>query len=533
MTDINAIMTQMAKTGLTNPAAAGAQSDKAGNTGGAGVSFFDMIFARLTMDNVATDNMATDNAAFAAGLTQNTVATADQGPVIPANPLLTLLNLNDAQASLIATDPAAINVESTAMISSDGLDLTADGAAALQATLDSLLQGLPADQKPVLVNMNTAQLKKALEKLSIDLQSAADGNASLIATGLTPQDLTALIDQLDHVQNQGENTLMVGVMQMIQTGTELQATFIPRAIIDGKVQAPVTDGEPTDDLAAALNALNVGGSADADAAGTVIDTPAESAVKSRRGDLGEFLKLLEQFQGKTADATAAAGTATLKTDGTAAAAQTTPAATATGSSFHGMLGSLSASVGGLSAAFPDGADWSGSTADTLANTNVTSPAQLASLVTGVKQAGQPHPTTQVIAATLTRGVQGGENKTMTLQLDPPELGRVEIQMHFTKDKSVKAHMVFEKPETMLMMQRDAQVLERALLDAGMDAGGNDLSFELASQDHMFGDDRGNGRNSGGNGGEQRASGGETEIIETTMLWHVDPDTGMQRYNIIA
>ena len=303
MTDINAIMTQMAKTGLTNPAAAGAQSDKAGNTGGAGVSFFDMIFARLTMDNVATDNMATDNAAFAAGLTQNTVATADQGPVIPANPLLTLLNLNDAQASLIATDPAAINVESTAMISSDGLDLTADGAAALQATLDSLLQGLPADQKPVLVNMNTAQLKKALEKLSIDLQSAADGNASLIATGLTPQDLTALIDQLDHVQNQGENTLMVGVMQMIQTGTELQATFIPRAIIDGKVQAPVTDGEPTDDLAAALNALNVGGSADADAAGTVIDTPAESAVKSRRGDLGEFLKLLEQFQGKTADAT--------------------------------------------------------------------------------------------------------------------------------------------------------------------------------------------------------------------------------------
>lgn len=520
MTDINAIMTQQAKTGLTNPATAGAQSGKAGN---AGSSFFDMIFARLTTGNAA------DNPAFAAGLTQNTVTAADQAPAIPANPLLTLLNLNDAQASLITPDTAAINVESTAMISSDGLDLTTDGATALQTTLDNLLQGLPADQKPVLVNMNTAQLKKALEKLSVDLQSAADGNASLIATGLTPQDLTALIDQLDHAQNQGENTLMVGVMQMVQTGTEVQATFIPRAIIDGKIQSPATtDGEPTDDLAAALNALDVGGSADA-----TIDAPAESAVKARRGDLGEFLKLLEQFQGKTADAATAASTATIKTDGAAAAAttQTTPATT--GSSFHGMLGSLSASVGGLSAAFPEGADWSGGTTDAVTNTNVTSPAQLASLVTGVKQAGQPHPTTQIIAATLTRGAQSGENKTMTLQLDPPELGRVEIQMHFTKDKSVKAHMVFEKPETMLMMQRDAQVLERALLDAGMDAGGNDLSFELASQDHMFGDDRGNRHNSGGNGGEQRAGGSESEIIESTMLWHVDPDTGMQRYNIIA
>lgn len=532
MTDINAIMTQQAKTGLTNLAAAGAQSDKAGGTG---VSFFDMIFARLTAEN----NGFADGLTQATAITQNSqTAEKPDAANLAANPLLTLLNLNHPQITIVTGDSGdsnALTVESQVAISPDALDLTATGATTLQSTLDTLLQGLPADHKPVLVNMNTAQLKKALEKLSIDLQSSADGNASLIATGLTPQDLTALIDQLDHVQNQGENTLMVGMMQMVQTGTELQAAFIPRAIIDGKIQTPAANGEPTDDLATALNALNVGGSADADAADTVIDTPAESAVKSRRGDLGEFLKLLEQFQGKTADTAASAGAATLKADGTAAAAaaQTAPATPATGSSFHGMLGSLSASVGGLSAAFPDGADWSGSTADTLANTTVTSPAQLANLVTGVKQAGQPHPTTQIIAATLTRGVQSGENKTMTLQLDPPELGRVEIQMHFTKDKSVKAHMVFEKPETMLMMQRDAQVLERALLDAGMDAGGNDLSFELASQDHMFGDDRGNGRNSGGNGGEQRASGGETEIIETTMLWHVDPDTGMQRYNIIA
>lgn len=83
-----------------------------------------------------------------------------------------------------------------------------------------------------------------------------------------------------------------------------------------------------------------------------------------------------------------------------------------------------------------------------------------------------------------------------------------------------------------MLQRDAQILERSLQGIGMDTGDSGISFELA-QDNMF-------QNEGERGGERyqassKSGGAEKidEVIETTMTWHVDPETGMQRYNILA
>lgn len=92
-------------------------------------------------------------------------------------------------------------------------------------------------------------------------------------------------------------------------------------------------------------------------------------------------------------------------------------------------------------------------------------------------------------------------------------------------------MIVEKPETWLMLQRDAQVLERALQDAGLDAGAENLSFELADQGFDF---SGNGSHDGynGQGGGQNAE-GEVEIIETTMTWFTDPETGLERYNLMV
>ena len=104
-------------------------------------------------------------------------------------------------------------------------------------------------------------------------------------------------------------------------------------------------------------------------------------------------------------------------------------------------------------------------------------------------------------------------------------------MHFTKDKTMKAHMVIEKPETMLMMQRDSQILERALQDSGL--SGNALSFELGGQEQ----NPGNGFP--GHGGHESASHGRSSgngdplIIESTMTWYVDAETGQQHCNILA
>lgn len=159
---------------------------------------------------------------------------------------------------------------------------------------------------------------------------------------------------------------------------------------------------------------------------------------------------------------------------------------------------------------------------------VTSLGTLTNLVTQAHAASQPHPATQVVAATISKAAANGETKNITLQLEPPELGRVEVRMSFSKDKTVKAIVVAEKPETHLMLQRDGHLLERALFDSGLDASGSSLSFELANQGYDF-----DGRGGDGNGGYARNEGAPEEIIESTMTWRVDPETGHMRYSILA
>lgn len=145
----------------------------------------------------------------------------------------------------------------------------------------------------------------------------------------------------------------------------------------------------------------------------------------------------------------------------------------------------------------------------------------------------PHPTTQAIAATLKSAAAKGQDTQISIQLDPPDLGRVDIEMRFNKENSVKAILTVEKPETLAMFQRDAHALERALQDAGLELGGDALSFDLAGEGYDFNH---NGKHDGqgphGRGGVENA---DEKIItlETTMDWYVDPETGHTRYDIYA
>lgn len=164
----------------------------------------------------------------------------------------------------------------------------------------------------------------------------------------------------------------------------------------------------------------------------------------------------------------------------------------------------------------------------------TQTASLTHLITHAPQASAQHPATQMVAASIMKNAgAGGENTQFTIQLDPPDLGRIEVQMSFGKDKSVKAVLMIEKPETYMMLQRDAQTLERTLQDMGLDLE-DGVGFELAEQGFDF--DRGNERGGGHDAGGTGAGGdGEDalEIIETTMTWQVDPDSGHVRYDIWA
>lgn len=187
---------------------------------------------------------------------------------------------------------------------------------------------------------------------------------------------------------------------------------------------------------------------------------------------------------------------------------------------------------GWDSIYPDGLEWTQQGHTGGQSLSVTGTAQFASLVSQAQSATAPHPATQMVAAQITKGAAEGETKTMTLKLDPPELGRIEIRMDFGKEKGMKAHLVVEKQETYLMLQRDAHVLERALQDAGIGAEDGGLSFELA-QDNLFNDGHdGSNRHAGGSDGSADNAADEP-IIESTMTWSVDAETGMTHYDILA
>lgn len=155
-----------------------------------------------------------------------------------------------------------------------------------------------------------------------------------------------------------------------------------------------------------------------------------------------------------------------------------------------------------------------------------------SLVTQSAAATLPHPATQAIAVNIQKVANGGQDRTISLELDPPELGRVEVRLTFGKDKTMKAHVIAEKPETYIMLQRDSETLQRALENNGLESDGG-LSFELAEKGFDFNQDnqRGGGHETGGTGATDAPE--KTDIIQSTMTWHIDPQSGYVRYNILA
>jgi hypothetical protein len=97
-----------------------------------------------------------------------------------------------------------------------------------------------------------------------------------------------------------------------------------------------------------------------------------------------------------------------------------------------------------------------------------------------------------------------ESDRITVQLDPADLGRVEVVMDVKQDGRTHLHILAERRETLDMLQRDARGLERALQEAGLktDAGGMEFSMQQQANPHAAND---NGHEQGAN---QHQAGGE-------------------------
>lgn len=174
---------------------------------------------------------------------------------------------------------------------------------------------------------------------------------------------------------------------------------------------------------------------------------------------------------------------------------------------------------------------------TTTSTPNASPHGLQSLTSNliqVSHAGQLHPASHMVAMQIQKSAQDGQNKTFTVQLDPPDLGRIKIHMEFShKDKTMKTVLTVEKPETFVMLQRDAQTLERSLQNMGLDLDSN-IGFELSQNDSDFmGDNRRGGGHDHGGAHGAGDSHGQDYVEDTSLLWLIDPETGHTRYDLWA
>jgi flagellar hook-length control protein FliK len=87
-----------------------------------------------------------------------------------------------------------------------------------------------------------------------------------------------------------------------------------------------------------------------------------------------------------------------------------------------------------------------------------------------------------VAFEMVRQVHQGTSR-FTIRLDPPEMGRVDVRMQVDANGTVNARLTVDRAETLDLFQRDRQSLERALSQAGLDAGKTNLEFSLRQQNH--------------------------------------------------
>lgn len=92
----------------------------------------------------------------------------------------------------------------------------------------------------------------------------------------------------------------------------------------------------------------------------------------------------------------------------------------------------------------------------------------------------PAQTSEMIALQIQRNA-AAKVDTFTLQLEPADLGRMDIELKFGHDGTMKAHLSVERPETLALLQKDAVQLERLLQQSGLNTDGQSLSFDLRQQ----------------------------------------------------
>ncbi len=505
--DNSAFSTQAVKTSAVTGNGKALQAKTGVFAGGPGMNFMDIIFANMT---AAAQAMPLNQA----GQAQTPLfQTAQAKMETPATALAT----SSSDSALVSTDGTPADLEGmlaqvlqaaeNSNIPDEAPDTTVISPEAQQkllAFLKNLMKGMPENTQPTLETLKNGLLKNAATLTA----SAGEitGDPAPLVSNLTPEQLAAVLKKILEGDDSAADdaAMMAGLVQIVPPDTKKEAVFQPRLLVQ----------------AAAVPAKTDAASEENNTSGVAPEQAGLTSLTSKDGETESgFDKVLRIFE--------SAQKAGNKYVPNAAIPSANNSAVTAGTVAH-QAGALSGTVS-WDTIYPEGMSLS---AVHPGGTGVTGAAPLTSIVVQTPQAGYPHPAAQQVVAAMARTLDG-EAKSMTLRLDPPELGRVSVKMEFNKnDKTVKAVIMAERPETFLMLQRDSHVLQRSLQDAGLDPGAGGLTFQLSQDGNMA------GQNQNGNGqsysGASSFSNDDGDIVtETTLNWSVDQDTGLTHYNILA
>jgi hypothetical protein len=452
----------------------------------------------------------------------NVLTTLPQGtgseiPAIKPDILVALQGLADSESGLLPPVP--------------DLDLTIDNFDASGEPLPDvstllLLDGAFLGKEAGLLERITAQIN-AIQK---------DGKASGVLFNLTPEQLTQLQEDITLAQESGDFPVLPdGVAAFIVIVPPKNENTDELASIQifpfAHLQTDTVPGETAESQSQLNNLLQRVQDRNFDDL-LAIRTPEEKFSALLRNAAGLNAQLASEGNTSSTSSTKKPRVDFSKDVNFANAQAIDEKTTANATTPSGALEGLPVPDGDFLAAL----DFENGTAVNFTSGAPKTPAaglqDLSSVTTQARHASQTHPGTTLIAAHMKQATGTGESRVLTLQLDPPELGRVEVRMEFGQDKTLKTKIIVEKPEAHFMLQRDAHILERAMQATGIEAEGSSLSFELAEDGQGFNQD---GRHDGSRNQARSNSGDQQdlEIIETSMTWHVDPETGHMRYNILA
>ncbi len=123
-----------------------------------------------------------------------------------------------------------------------------------------------------------------------------------------------------------------------------------------------------------------------------------------------------------------------------------------------------------------------------------------------------------IAMQMNKNIQKGISN-FEIRLDPAELGRVDVKMEISTDGRLTAHMVVESAETLDLLRKDAQALEKALSDAGLDMDEEGMTFSLSEDNQQTASEEteGDGNNASSLSGQ--GTGAEDDTLSTAPTYY--------------